>query len=118
MVENETSDTDAGVMPQNDAGQMTMADAGVIMPDSGISVDQDLDRDGVLNSDDNCPNIQNPDQTDFDKDGVGDQCDNCPKLWQERRLMRQVARNYHLKRKTLQDIITTILSGNRNSALD
>ncbi|MEE2902750.1 MAG: alpha-amylase family glycosyl hydrolase [Myxococcota bacterium] len=119
LVENETSDTDAGVMPQNDAGQMTMADAGVIMPDSGISVDQDLDRDGVLNSDDNCPNIQNPDQTDFDKDGVGDQCDNCPETAAGTTVDATGCKELSSeKRKTLQDIITTILSGNRNSALD
>ena len=78
VVEAPSSEMDAGVMPQNDAGMMTMADAGVMMPDSGVSVDQDLDRDGVPNANDNCPNIQNSNQTDFDQDGVGDACDNCP----------------------------------------
>lgn len=34
----------------------------------------DSDEDGVPNSEDNCPNISNPDQADSDGDGVGDAC--------------------------------------------
>lgn len=37
-------------------------------------VDDDPDTDGVLNRDDNCPNISNPDQADTDENGVGDAC--------------------------------------------
>ena len=37
----------------------------------------DQDKDGVADSDDNCPTVYNPDQADWDKDGVGDACDNC-----------------------------------------
>ena len=37
----------------------------------------DLDGDGVLGMDDNCPGVSNPDQLDLDGDGVGDACDNC-----------------------------------------
>ncbi len=35
----------------------------------------DRDRDGVDNSDDNCPDVENADQADSDGDGLGDACD-------------------------------------------
>ena len=37
--------------------------------------DDDVDDDGVLNEDDNCPNVANLDQADLDGDGQGDACD-------------------------------------------
>ncbi|MBW1808827.1 MAG: lamin tail domain-containing protein [Deltaproteobacteria bacterium] len=41
----------------------------------------DLDGDGIVNADDNCPNDYNPEQeNDLDTDTVGDVCDNCPNL--------------------------------------
>jgi len=36
---------------------------------------EDVDGDGVLNADDNCPNDSNPSQEDLDDDGEGDACD-------------------------------------------
>ncbi|AOW20936.1 hypothetical protein LPB138_09740 [Urechidicola croceus] len=36
---------------------------------------EDLDGDGVLDSDDNCPSVANADQADNDGDGIGDVCD-------------------------------------------
>ena len=54
-------------------------------PYTGIPSDEDRDGDGVLNADDNCPDIFNPIrsldsyiQADSDDDGVGDACDLCP----------------------------------------
>ena len=37
----------------------------------------DPDGDGFAESDDNCPDISNPEQADTDGDGVGDMCDDC-----------------------------------------
>lgn len=37
----------------------------------------DTDNDGVIDIEDNCARIPNPDQLDSDGDGIGDVCDNC-----------------------------------------
>ena len=39
---------------------------------------RDSDGDRILDSDDNCISVQNPNQNDFDGDNVGDLCDMCP----------------------------------------
>jgi formylglycine-generating enzyme required for sulfatase activity len=38
----------------------------------------DFDADGVVDLDDNCPTVVNPENLDGDGDFVGDACDNCP----------------------------------------
>ena len=42
------------------------------------TADTDGDGDGVLDRDDNCPDVANADQGDRDGDGEGDACDACP----------------------------------------
>jgi spore coat protein CotH len=42
----------------------------------GVSAD-DIDDDGIPDSQDNCPYTANPEQTDSDDDGIGDACDKC-----------------------------------------
>ena len=42
---------------------------------NGLESFADSDLDGIVNSDDNCPNSPNPEQADFDKDSKGDRCD-------------------------------------------
>ncbi|MCP4634236.1 MAG: hypothetical protein GY855_15025 [candidate division Zixibacteria bacterium] len=49
----------------------------VVMAASDWIVSLDLDQDGILNENDNCPNIENENQSDLDEDGIGDLCDNC-----------------------------------------
>ena len=44
-------------------------------PPPQIGPDNDLDDDGILDVDDNCPEIANTDQADLDGDGIGDACD-------------------------------------------
>jgi len=60
---------------------MTVANAGQEDLDQdhiGDACDDDKDGDGVLNTQDNCPAVNNPQQEDEDGDNVGDACDACP----------------------------------------
>jgi len=45
--------------------------------DAEISVNTDLDADGISDDSDNCQDFKNSGQIDSDNDGVGDSCDNC-----------------------------------------
>ncbi|CAK8719582.1 hypothetical protein GKODMF_11175 [Candidatus Electrothrix gigas] len=66
--------------------KLAVADAGDTILDSNVFLkagsftDQvvDSDEDGVVDTEDNCPLVANPDQEDMDSDEVGDACDNCP----------------------------------------
>ena len=66
-------------------------------------VDEDMDRDGVFDRIDNCPEVENPAQLDRDGDGSGDACDDdrdgdsllnssdlCPDVEDETRIGSQV----------------------------
>ena len=47
----------------------------------GLSyIPRDLDQDGIMDSIDNCIDVQNYDQQDTDEDGMGDACDPCDNL--------------------------------------
>ena len=43
-------------------------------------MDPDIDDDGIMNGDDNCVDIYNPNQEDIDNDQIGDLCDPCNNL--------------------------------------
>jgi hypothetical protein len=47
-------------------------------PADAIDAVLESDGDGVIDLDDNCRSVPNPNQHDEDRDGVGDECDNCP----------------------------------------
>ncbi len=45
--------------------------------DPRATPDNDIDGDGILDAEDNCPDVYNPCQLDRDFDRVGDECDTC-----------------------------------------
>jgi Thrombospondin type 3 repeat len=63
-----TASNGRGLTP--DTESMTYTITGV-----GTCGSSDVDRDGVPDDQDNCPNVANADQADADRDGVGDLCD-------------------------------------------
>jgi C1A family cysteine protease len=46
-----------------------------------LEVIKDVDEDGTIDEEDNCPDQYNPGQEDVDEDGYGDLCDNCPEAF-------------------------------------
>ena len=77
-----------GYVPHNAViggdGQLIFSESGfnqntmVAMIEEGLeNLILDVDEDGVLDSDDNCIDIANPNQADIDFDGAGDACDPC-----------------------------------------
>ena len=77
-----------GYVPHNAViggdGQVIFSESGfnqntmIAMIEEGLeNLILDVDEDGVLDSDDNCIDIANPNQTDIDFDGAGDACDPC-----------------------------------------
>ena len=46
--------------------------------DDSTNVNIDTDNDGIVDTDDNCPDTPNPDQLDADGDGIGNVCDDDP----------------------------------------
>ena len=77
-----------GYVPHNAViggdGQVIFSESGfnqntmIAMIEEGLeNLILDVDEDGVLDSDDNCIDIANPNQADIDFDGAGDACDPC-----------------------------------------
>lgn len=64
---------------RSNVAQSPQVMASLTKPEFNRLAEEDIDGDGVLNIDDNCPMISNKGQKDTDEDGFGDECDNAPK---------------------------------------
>jgi hypothetical protein len=77
---------EAGTLSRTDAIEATLGER----EDNAIFTEPDVDKDGVINTVDNCVSVSNSDQIDLDSNGLGDACedhdgdgvidsvDNCP----------------------------------------
>jgi len=72
-VEGNHTDTITHTSASNDPEYNNAGIAGVVV---NITDNPDIDEDGIANNVDNCPLIDNANQTDTDGDGAGDACDN------------------------------------------
>ena len=70
----EPSGSDAGwvVVFRDNCPDGEQVDAG---SSANESCENDVDGDGILNEDDNCPAVANSEQLDSDSNGIGDACD-------------------------------------------
>lgn len=64
--------------PTQTSSQTSSQGTGSGSGNTGSSTDKDGDT--ILDLQDNCVTVANPDQRDSDGDGVGDSCDNCPSV--------------------------------------
>jgi len=74
-----------------------------------LDPNEDMDDDGIINNQDNCPEHFNPEQSDIDFDYIGDACDECISL------PGNINNDDIVNVLDIVELINIILSGNNNS---